>query len=183
MTKTLVRAGAVCTVDGCDRSPHGRGWCLTHYRRWQRHGDPGPADVLDRSHCGQTCLVDGCTRGNFGHGYCRMHYKRMWRGGEAGRRNAQGTQGNLIRGADRFCWLGDDAGYSACHARVKALHGSASTHRCAHCRRMAKDWAYDHLDSNEQTDTRGRPYSPDPGRYMALCRRCHKAFDQGRGGV
>ena len=29
-----------CTIDGCENAPHARGWCGTHYRRWQRRGDP-----------------------------------------------------------------------------------------------------------------------------------------------
>ena len=38
------RMSTVCLIEGCDR-PAGlpgtaRGWCHTHYRRWQRHGDP-----------------------------------------------------------------------------------------------------------------------------------------------
>lgn len=34
-------AKSICSVADCGRPVHGRGWCLTHYRRWQRHGDAG----------------------------------------------------------------------------------------------------------------------------------------------
>jgi hypothetical protein len=29
----------VCSVDGCDKPPTARGWCLPHYKKWWRHGD------------------------------------------------------------------------------------------------------------------------------------------------
>jgi len=32
-----------CTVAGCGRAHYGRGYCRTHYMRWQRHGDPQAA--------------------------------------------------------------------------------------------------------------------------------------------
>jgi hypothetical protein len=28
-----------CTVPGCEARRYAHGWCVTHYRRWQRHGD------------------------------------------------------------------------------------------------------------------------------------------------
>jgi hypothetical protein len=33
-------ATAQCSVTGCGRPIRTRGWCATHYRRWQRHGHP-----------------------------------------------------------------------------------------------------------------------------------------------
>lgn len=29
-----------CSVEGCDETHLARGWCLKHYRRWERHGAP-----------------------------------------------------------------------------------------------------------------------------------------------
>lgn len=30
----------LCAVGGCDKPSRKRGWCQTHYSRWQRNGDP-----------------------------------------------------------------------------------------------------------------------------------------------
>jgi hypothetical protein len=36
-----VAAGQVCKIDDCGKpATGGRGWCVSHYKRWVRHGDP-----------------------------------------------------------------------------------------------------------------------------------------------
>lgn len=33
-------AQSICAVDGCDKLRERRQWCIAHYKRWKRHGDP-----------------------------------------------------------------------------------------------------------------------------------------------
>lgn len=30
----------ICSVEDCNRFCAGRGWCLMHYKRWRKNGDP-----------------------------------------------------------------------------------------------------------------------------------------------
>ena len=32
--------GHTCEIDGCQRPARSRRWCVAHYTRWARHGDP-----------------------------------------------------------------------------------------------------------------------------------------------
>lgn len=74
-------------------------------------------------------------------------------------------------------------GYVAAHGRVKTLHGAARTHLCVDCLGPAEDWSYDHEDSSELTDKRGRSYSMNPSHYWPRCRLCHKSFDSAVSGT
>lgn len=66
--------------------------------------------------------------------------------------------------------------YDAVHRRMR-LADPASTHQCADCNEPAAEWSYDRKDPNELTDAKGRPFSLDPGRYLARCRSCHRKLD------
>ena len=77
---------------------------------------------------------------------------------------------------------GPEIGYSAAHQRVLAARGPAKDHRCAFCPEPARDWAYGHGCPDERADQHGkeagRPYSPDPDRYLPACRAHHGGLDR-----
>jgi hypothetical protein len=43
----MVGMDITCSIEGCSNPKRARGWCTTHYQRWQRHGDPR-ADVINK---------------------------------------------------------------------------------------------------------------------------------------
>lgn len=44
----LVNKGKSCSIQGCQKPAWGRGWCVTHYDRWRRTGDPMKGGKLTR---------------------------------------------------------------------------------------------------------------------------------------
>ena len=74
---------AICSIDGCGKPAHSRGWCQAHYRRWFTHGDPhftnrgAPArylaEILEHRNANE-CLIWPFNRGAEGHG------KIIWNG-------------------------------------------------------------------------------------------------------
>lgn len=35
----MKRDRGICSIDGCEKSVYGRGWCSMHHKRWRVHGD------------------------------------------------------------------------------------------------------------------------------------------------
>lgn len=68
-----------CTVDGCGRPQHARGWCKQHYRRWMKHGTPDTTPIRRYQWLGRArCAAEGCVLPARACGYCMLHYQR-WR--------------------------------------------------------------------------------------------------------
>jgi hypothetical protein len=61
-----------CSLVGCSNDAYCRGWCVLHYSRWQRHGDPMKASksiderfwekVNKGAECWLLCSVRGSRR-------------------------------------------------------------------------------------------------------------------------
>lgn len=64
--------------------PHGaRGWCLLHYGRWRKYGDPR-AGVPNQRHYAETlCELADCEKPRYGTSrMCVTHHMRRWRYGD-----------------------------------------------------------------------------------------------------
>lgn len=62
-----------CTENSCGRAHYARGFCVSHYRKWQRHGTPDPLPRQYRK-MNRTCSVSGCEEKHCAREYCSRHY-------------------------------------------------------------------------------------------------------------
>lgn len=88
-------AKGTCSITDCESPVRGRGWCVLHYQRWRKHGDP-EVRAMAWSRNGPECAVEDCERGATRRGWCDPHYRR-WKtlgdplaGGEIRQRYGQG---------------------------------------------------------------------------------------------
>src|SRR5699024_9385572 len=63
-----------CSIENCGKNIVARGWCVKHYYRWKRNGDP---ERLVSSDYPDTCSVDNCDRKFYAHNLCQKHYGRL----------------------------------------------------------------------------------------------------------
>ena len=90
-----------CSILGCNGNAHwrhkgARGWCVTHYKRWFRHGDPlGGGTRVDNS---GGCSIDGCENTARTMGMCNAHYLRFRAHGDLiGGGTLRGSPGKYFR--------------------------------------------------------------------------------------
>ncbi len=72
-----------CSIEDCHTHSEVRGWCRTHYSRWQRHGDP--MHLMPEAKDVE-CIVEDCHRPGRARGWCQKHYNRWSRHGDTDQR-------------------------------------------------------------------------------------------------
>ena len=97
-----------CSITGCNRLAFSRGFCRTHYNRWNKYGNalaglqPEPTSDFVFS----ICSIDGCEKAaTSGNGFCGTHYARWRRHGDP-----LGGKHNTSPG-DAEAWLQDHASF------------------------------------------------------------------------
>lgn len=84
VTPTQQARPASCTITDCTKPVLARGWCVNHYDRWRRLGDPNatPRYRAPNAAPDATCLVEACKKRPHAHGYCPTHLRRWKRYGD-----------------------------------------------------------------------------------------------------
>ncbi|MFG2677063.1 HNH endonuclease signature motif containing protein [Streptomyces sp. NPDC048445] len=67
-----------CSIEECSGAARRKGWCLEHFRRWEKTGDPAPSR-LRRIPLSATCSEDGCDKPVDSKGRCSYHYGKHHR--------------------------------------------------------------------------------------------------------
>ena len=68
---------AICKIENCDRPAHSRGWCSTHWNRWQ-YGSDMNAPIRQYRRQSKVCTVEGCEKPTEARSMCKTHYHRWY---------------------------------------------------------------------------------------------------------
>lgn len=69
----MARHKTFCTIEGCNGPCVGRGYCIKHYKRWYKYGDPTKMLRIYK-HENPVCRVSECNLPTLAKGLCMNHY-------------------------------------------------------------------------------------------------------------
>lgn len=64
-----------CSIEDCTKPRVKHDYCVKHYERWRRHGDPLQVKLYNSK-----CFIEDCKGKHKGLGYCDLHYERLKNG-------------------------------------------------------------------------------------------------------
>ena len=74
----------MCSVAGCEKPVRARGWCVAHWARWRRYGDPLTTLRRPPGSPRLICSMQDCESVVIQHGLCEKHFGRLRRNGGPG---------------------------------------------------------------------------------------------------
>jgi len=80
----MTASNLLCSIEECDAPVLAKTFCVMHYKRWRRYGDPMIRLRVQRHENQQCKHPDGCARRVKADGWCRMHWDRVKQFGDAG---------------------------------------------------------------------------------------------------
>jgi hypothetical protein len=107
-----ISADKRCSVSRCPNKHYAKKYCLKHYQRFSKYGDPLK---LLRAEENQKCKVDKCYEKAKVHLLCNKHYQR------------QRKHGKLEIDNPRFTWYDSICSVKDCHKK-HYCHGYCSSH-------------------------------------------------------
>lgn len=129
-----------CSVQECENPHYSKGFCISHYRRWRKYGDPLESRKPGRPR--QTCNIDGCDNPCAANGLCDKHRKRKERHGDPlalERVRGEGDEArwwfHVDRRGDDECWPWK--GFIDEHGSARFWDGKTVTY--------APRWGYEHF--------------------------------------
>jgi 5-methylcytosine-specific restriction endonuclease McrA len=79
----LPNTAGVCLIEGCGIAERLiRGWCMKHYLRWRKHGDPNIVAKQNRYAPNMQCAIDGCIERRYVREWCAKHYRAWYNHGD-----------------------------------------------------------------------------------------------------
>lgn len=67
-----------CSIIGCIKESWCKGWCMMHYYRNKRHGNPLYEEVFKKD---SICTFPGCSKNQEAKNLCQTHYTKLRRTG------------------------------------------------------------------------------------------------------
>lgn len=71
-----------CLIEGCEKKVRSRGYCVGHYARLLRNGDPNVVLSMRNKPKDLICSIEGCNAKERAKGYCWKHHQRWYRHGD-----------------------------------------------------------------------------------------------------
>lgn len=166
----------ICSVAGCAKSVQARGWCGTHYKRWQIHGDPTTVLTVVTAECRRCGAVDWAYRPRGRE--CRTCRRRRYHAPDKIERNRRQARESMARSRSA-----DPERHREANRRSYAKHNKQRSTRARAYYQENKDraqsWGRDRHDRNRdaRNAARRRRYREHDEARAARERR---AADKGR---